>query len=127
MQAGRPLMNLLFFTDGFSRSFRLGVFLLGFLQALKLERQMSVDERCAAVGLNQLAGNPRSFWRANESDGIADIRGSAEAAHGRPAAFLPFAYPVWKASGKLLSTLSSTQPGLMEFTVMPRPARATAK
>jgi len=52
---------------------------------------MSVDERCAAVGLNQLAGNPRSFWRANESDGIADIRGSTEAAHGRPAAFLPFA------------------------------------
>src|SRR5712691_1443993 len=74
----------------FSRSLRLGAFLEGFFHALKLERQMSVDEGCAAVGLDQLAGNPSSFWRANESDGIADIRRSAEAAHGRPAAFLPF-------------------------------------
>src|SRR4029077_21076956 len=60
-------------------------------QALELEREMSVDEGCATVGLDQLAGNPSRFWRANESDGVADIRGSTEAAHGRPAAFLPFA------------------------------------
>src|SRR5258706_576357 len=63
----------------------------GFFQALEFERQMSVDEGCAAVGLDQLAGNPRSFRRANERDDVADIRGSTEAAHGRPAAFLPFA------------------------------------
>src|SRR5467141_571169 len=76
----------------FSRPLRFPAFPKGFFQPLKLEWQMSVDEGCAAVGLNQLAGNPTSFWRANESDGIADIRGSTEAAHGRPAAFLPFAH-----------------------------------
>src|SRR5713101_9388236 len=35
--------------------------------------------------------------------------------------------PVWKASGKLFNTLSSTQPGLIVFTVIPRLASATAK
>src|SRR6266404_1305264 len=87
MQAGRAHI----FGSGFSGSLRLGAFLGGFFQALKLERQMSVDEGCAAVGLDQLAGNPSVFWRANESDGIADIRRSAEPAHGSPTAFLPFA------------------------------------
>jgi len=87
----KPVPGSYFSTAGFSRSFRLGALLQGFLQALKLEWQMGVDERCAAVGLDQLARNPSSFWRTNESHGIADIRWSAEAAHGRPAAFLPFA------------------------------------
>ena len=61
------------------------------LTELNLGRHLGIHQRCAAIGINSLSGNPACLLGTEERNDIADIGWSTEAAHGSPSGLVPLA------------------------------------
>src|SRR5262245_59986661 len=59
--------------------------------ALDLERHQRVDQRCAAVGIDELTGDPSGIRRAQQRDGVTDVGRRSHPPHRCPAARVPVA------------------------------------
>src|SRR5260370_41021351 len=62
--------------------------------ALDIKMHVAVDERCAAIGIDRLAGNEACLVGAQECHGVAYIGRRAHAAEWRPAALVPGLNPL---------------------------------
>src|SRR5690242_2188975 len=62
--------------------------------ALKLQREVSIDQRSASIHIDELARDPACLPGTDQSDGIADVRRSAQASHRSPSALLPDAQTI---------------------------------